>query len=136
MQPKFFKTIAAFERWLAANHRKADVLLVDVTPLTLGIGPSLVVALQDPITVRGLLVGLVGLALVGVGVRLGWGAPLVVGGVALGLIAVVSIAPYAAAVPRWVLFGTAGVALLALGVTWERRRQDLHLMHSYAASLR
>jgi hypothetical protein len=106
------------------------------TPLTLGLGPSLVVALQEPTTVRALLVGLAGLALVGVGVRLGWGAPLVVGGVAVGLLAVVNIAPYAAAVPRWVLFGTAGVALLALGVTWERRRQDLHLMHRYAASLR
>jgi len=104
--------------------------------LTLGVGPSLVVALQEPTSVRALLVGLAGLALVGVGVRLGWGAPLVVGGVAVGLLAVVNIAPYAAAVPRWVLFGTTGVALLGLGVTWERRRQDLQLMHRYAARLR
>ncbi len=106
------------------------------TPLTLGLGPSLVVAMQEPTSVRALLVGLAGLALVGVGVRLRWGAPLVIGGVAVGLLAVVDIAPYAAAVPRWVLFGTAGVALLALGVTWERRRQDLHLMQQYAARLR
>ena len=28
MSPKFFKTARAFERWLAANHRKADSLLV------------------------------------------------------------------------------------------------------------
>jgi len=106
------------------------------TPLTLGVGPSLVVALQEPTSVRALLVALVGLALVAVGVRLEWGAPLVIGGVAVGLVALVNIAPYAAAVPRWVLFGTAGVALLALGVTWERRRQDLQMVHRYAARLR
>ena len=28
MAPKFFKTARAFERWLAANHRKASALLV------------------------------------------------------------------------------------------------------------
>jgi hypothetical protein len=106
------------------------------TGLTLGLGPSLVVALQEPTSVRALLVGLAGVALVFVGVRLRWGAPLVVGGVAVGLLALVNIAPFAAAVPRWVLFGTAGVALLVLGVTWERRRQDLQLMHRYAARLR
>jgi hypothetical protein len=106
------------------------------TPLTLGVGPSLLVALEEPTSVRALLVGLLGLALVGVGVRLLWGAPLLVGGLAVGLLALVNIAPYAAAVPRWVLFGTAGVALLVLGVTWERRRQDLQVMHRYAARLR
>jgi len=106
------------------------------TPLTLGVGPSLVVALQEPTSVRALLVGVAGLALVAAGARLEWGAPLVVGGVAVGLVALVNIAPYAAAVPRWVLFGTAGVALLALGVTWERRRQDLQMVHRYASRLR
>jgi uncharacterized protein YdeI (YjbR/CyaY-like superfamily) len=28
MQPRFFKTVRDFERWLAANHRKASELLV------------------------------------------------------------------------------------------------------------
>jgi uncharacterized protein YdeI (YjbR/CyaY-like superfamily) len=28
VEPKFFKTAGAFERWLAANHRKADSLVV------------------------------------------------------------------------------------------------------------
>jgi uncharacterized protein YdeI (YjbR/CyaY-like superfamily) len=28
VQPKFFRTAGAFERWLAANHRKASALLV------------------------------------------------------------------------------------------------------------
>jgi hypothetical protein len=121
--------------WMA-HHPHASSWRGLATPLTLGVGPSLVVALQEPTSLRALLVGLVGLVLVGVGVRLGWGAPLLLGGVTVGLLAVVNIAPYAAAVPRWVLFGTAGVALLALGVTWERRRQDLEMMHRYAVRLR
>jgi hypothetical protein len=104
--------------------------------LAMGVTPSLGVALDHPTSLRALLVGLAGLGLVAVGARLGWGAPLVIGATAVGLLALVNVAPYAAALPRWVLFGTAGVALLALGVTWERRRQDLRLVHRYAARLR
>jgi hypothetical protein len=105
-------------------------------PLALGLGPSLAVALQQPTSLRALLVGITGLVLVAAGARLGWGAPLVVGGLAVAALAVVNVAPYAAALPRWVLFGAAGVALLGLGVTWERRRQDLATVHRYAARLR
>ncbi|MDQ4008201.1 MAG: hypothetical protein M3211_08940, partial [Actinomycetota bacterium] len=105
-------------------------------PLSLGAGPSLVVSLDAPTSLRALLVGLVGVALVLVATRMQWGAPLLVGGVAVGLIALVNIAPYAAGLPRWILFGTAGVALLVLGLTWERRRRDLALAHRYATRLR
>jgi len=104
--------------------------------LGLGVGPSLLVALQEPTSWRALAVGAVGLLLVGLGVRLTWGAPLLVGGVAVALLALVNIAPYAAGLPRWVLFGGAGVALLLLGVTWDRRRHDLVVAHRYATRLR
>lgn len=105
-------------------------------PLGLGVGPSLLVALGEPTSLRALLVGVVGLVLVGAAVRLRWGAPLLVGGTAVALLALVNVGPYAAGLPRWVVFGTAGVALLALGVTWEQRRRDLALAHRYAARLR
>ncbi|MGH3355160.1 MAG: SCO7613 C-terminal domain-containing membrane protein, partial [Nocardioidaceae bacterium] len=105
-------------------------------PLGMALGPSLVVALGEPTSVRALLVGLVGLALVGTAVVMRWGAPLLAGGASVALLALANIAPYAAALPRWVLFGTAGVALLALGVTWEQRRHDIHTMQRYAARLR
>lgn len=104
--------------------------------LGLGVGPSLLVALQEPTSWRALAVGVAGLLLVGVGVRLTWGAPLLVGGVTVALLALVNIAPYAAGLPRWVLFGGAGVALLLLGVTWERRRHDLVVAQRYATRLR
>jgi hypothetical protein len=104
--------------------------------LGLAVGPSLLVALQEPTSWRALLVGVVGLLLVGVGVRLTLGAPLLVGGVTVALLALVNIAPYAAGLPRWVLFGGAGVALLLLGVTWDRRRHDLVVAQRYATRLR
>jgi hypothetical protein len=104
--------------------------------LGLGVGPSLLVALQEPTSWRALVVGGVGLLLVGVGVRLHWGAPLLVGGVTVAVLALVNLAPYAEGLPRWVLFGGAGVALLLLGVTWDRRRHDLVVAQRYTTRLR
>jgi hypothetical protein len=104
--------------------------------LTLGLVPSLAVALSQPTSLRALFVGVVSLALVLAGTRLRWGAPLLVGGVSVAALTVVNVAPYAAALPRWVLFGAAGVTLLVLGVTWEQRRQELQLVHRYATRLR
>lgn len=52
------------------------------------------------------------------------------------LLAPVNIAPYAAGLPRWVLFGGAGVALRLLGANWEHRRHDLVVAQRYATRLR
>ena len=48
-------------------------------------------------------------------------APVIVGCVALLVLAVNALAPAAAHVPRWIPLGVAGVALLWLGATFERR---------------
>jgi hypothetical protein len=40
------------------------------------------------------------------------------------VLAVANLVPYIDAVPRWVLFGAVGAALLFLGITWERRLRD------------
>jgi hypothetical protein len=58
------------------------------------------------------------------GAYLRWAAPLVIASVTLLTLAVVNIAPYANAVPRWALFAAAGALLLYLGVTWERRLRN------------
>lgn len=104
--------------------------------LVLAMGPSLTVAVQEPVTARALVVGLVGVGLVLGGVRLRWGAPLLVGAVAVATLALVEIAPYASGLPRWVFFGSVGVALLGLGVTWEQRLRELRVMQRYALRLR
>ena len=80
--------------------------------------------------------GIGALALVLVGVRLHWGAPLVVGGVALAVLAVRELGPVAVAVPRWTLFALAGALLLTVGVAWERRSRELIAAARYVAALR
>ena len=99
---------------------------VALTPgLSLAVVPSLLVALSEPTSGRALAVGLAGVVLVLIGAAERWAAPMVFGGGAAGLLLVVNLAPYAQALPRWVLFAVVGATLLYLGVTWERRLSNL-----------
>jgi hypothetical protein len=97
--------------------------------LVLVLVPSLFRALTDPGLVRPLLLGAVALAVLLIGVRHRLAAPLALGGGVLAADALVQLSPYLAAayaaVPRWVAIGAAGLALLALGVTYERRLREL-----------
>lgn len=115
----------------------ADTVAAVGPGLTLALVPSLLWALDDPMTLRGLLLGLACLALVLVGLRGRWSAPLVLGAAVGGVLVVRMAAPYVdAAVPRWVLIGAAGALLIATGVTWERRLQEARHMVGYVRSLR
>lgn len=98
--------------------------------------PSTLVAVADPVSLRALLVGLVAFALVGLGLALRWKAPFVLGGAALLLIAVVELAPYSWALPRWVLIGVAGLLLLIGGITWEDRVRDGRAVARFVGSMR
>jgi len=55
-------------------------------------------------------------------------APLVIGAAVLAVDTLIQIGPYAAALPRWVSIGGAGVLLLGLGATYERRLRDLRTL--------
>ena len=74
---------------------------------------------------RPLLLGLVALVVLLVGARSRLQAPLVVGSFVLAIVTLTQIGPYVAALPRWVSIGGAGVLLLGLGATYERRLRDL-----------
>ena len=120
-------------------HRRAD----DDTVRTLGPGlglaltPSLLWVLEDPATLRSLVLGLTCLGLVVVGLRLRWTAPLLFGAVVGAAIVLRSAAPYVGdAVPRWATIGTAGVLLVALGITWEERVREARMLVGYARQLR
>ncbi|WP_323791486.1 SCO7613 C-terminal domain-containing membrane protein [Nocardioides sp.] len=93
--------------------------------LLLATVPSLLWSLEDPLSWRALLLGLVCLALVLAGAQLRWGSPLVVGAVVGALLVIGELAPYSGQVPQWVVIGLAGALLTVVGVTWERRLQDL-----------
>lgn len=90
--------------------------------------PSLVAAWTDPSWVRPLLLGVVALVLTLAGARLRLQAPLLLGGAVLALDALHELAPYVVqvvgALPRWLPPALAGVLLLVVGATYERRLRD------------
>ena len=105
--------------------------------LGLALVPSLLWALEDPISLRALLLGLATLALVVAGALQRWAAPLVAGTLVGALLVVREAAPWIGeAVPRWGLIGLAGALLIAMGVTWERRLRDAQTVVGYVRGLR
>ena len=87
--------------------------------------PTLVAAWLGGPLLRPLLLAGAALAVVLLGARGRLRAPLVVGGAVLAADAALLAAPYAAALPRWLVLGVAGMLLLAVGATYEQRLRDL-----------
>jgi hypothetical protein len=89
--------------------------------LAVGLLPSLAAAVGGGGTARPLLLtgAAVLVVLAGAGARLQ--APLVLGGGTLLVLGLDAVAPVAAQLPRWVTIGAAGLLLLWLGATAERR---------------
>jgi len=87
--------------------------------------PSLLASFDDESPARALLLGLVALVVLLVGARLRLQAPLALGAGVLAIDALQLIGPYAAALPRWMSLGVAGVLLVAVGATYEQRRRDV-----------
>ncbi|UMG91796.1 hypothetical protein [Nocardioides sp. TF02-7] len=81
--------------------------------------------LDDPLTVRALVLGAGCLALTVAGAALRWSAPLVVGSAVGAVLVLREIGPYAGEVPQWVWIGLAGALLTTVGITWERRLLEL-----------
>lgn len=110
-------------------RRRAEPATGSMAAYSPGLGllllPSLLYALGDEQLLRSvLLLGAAAAVLVaGVAGRLR--APLLFGGGVLAVDAVHLLAPYAAALPRWVPLAALGLGLVSLGATYERRRQDL-----------
>ncbi|MFC8436110.1 SCO7613 C-terminal domain-containing membrane protein, partial [Streptomyces sp. NPDC057253] len=101
--------------------------------------PSLVMAWGDPDWTRPLLLGLAALSLTLLGGGYSLQAPLVLGGSVLTLDALHELAPYIVqmtdALPRWVPPALAGLMLLALGATYERRIRDVRRMRDFLGNL-
>ena len=104
--------------------------------LALATVPSLLWVLVDPVSTRATLLGLACLVLLIAGSAVRWTAPVLVGGVAGGILVLRELGPYAAEAPQWALIGAAGTLLIAVGVTWEARLRDLRQAASYLGRLR
>jgi hypothetical protein len=104
--------------------------------LTLGLLPSLLLALDEPVSLRGALIAAGGLAALVVGVVRHWAAPFVAGAATTGVLAVRHLGPVVDAIPRWISLGTVGLVLLLVGISWEQRRRDVEATSRYLAALR
>lgn len=104
--------------------------------LVIGLLPSTILALTDPVSIRALLVGLTAVALVLVGVFGRLAAPFLSGLVVVVVLALVELWPYTAYIPRWAGLAAAGILLVAIGVRWEARLRDLRRVGGYVRGLR
>ncbi|MFI8387303.1 SCO7613 C-terminal domain-containing membrane protein [Streptomyces sp. NPDC085540] len=102
--------------------------------------PSLLAAWGDAGWLRPLLLGAAALVATLLGARWRLQAPLLLGGAVLAAVAVHELAPYvvqvAGALPRWVPPALAGVLLLAVGATYERRLRDARRLRVAIGRLR
>jgi len=87
--------------------------------------PSLLASFDDESSTRALLLGLVALGVLLAGARSRLQAPLAIGAAVLAVDALQLLGPYAAALPRWISLGAAGVLLVAVGATYEKRRSEV-----------
>ncbi len=98
--------------------------------------PSAFATVGDASSTRPLLVLVAAAVVMVVGLRLRWQAPFLSGALALCVVAVAQLAPYAVGVPRWASFGTVGLVLLVLGLRYEQRRRDATTAVHWVAALR
>lgn len=106
------------------------------TGLTLALVPTLLLALDEPVSLRGALIAAGGVVALALGVIRLWAAPFVAGALTTAVLAVRHLGPVVEGLPRWISLGTVGLALLLVGVTWEQRRRDVRAAGRYLASLR
>ncbi len=128
--------LTAVGAWRLVRDESGATMRLLAPGLTLATVPSLLVVIDEPTSLRALLLGLGCLALILAGVALRWSAPLVVGSVVGALLVLRELAPYAAELPSWVVIGLSGTLLLVVGVTWESRMRDVRTASRYIAALR
>ena len=128
--------LVAAGAWRLRTDPEANSFLVLGSGLTLALLPSLLLALDEPVSLRGALIGAGGVLVLGIGVQQRLAAPFVLGAGTTAILAVRHLEPYADAVPRWISLGGVGLALLIVGVTWEARRRNLDSAGRYLAELR
>jgi hypothetical protein len=97
--------------------------------------PSALVVVATPTALRLVLVVAAAVALTVVGTLFHRQAPFVLGASALGFVVVGRLWPYAPLLPRWVTLAAAGLVLLTVGATYERRRQQAREAVAWVAQM-
>ncbi len=128
--------LIAFGAWKLSKEPETSSFKMLGSGLTLALLPSLLLALDEPVSLRGTLVGAAGVLVLAVGVQLRLAAPFILGAATTGILAVRHLEPVVDAVPRWISLGGVGLVLLLVGVTWEARRRNVETAQRYLAALR
>jgi hypothetical protein len=97
--------------------------------------PSAFAVVSAPTTLRLVLVVVAAVALVALGTFAHRQAPFVVGAGVLAFVVVARLGPYALLLPRWLTLAAAGLVLLVLGATYERRRQQAREAVAWVAQM-
>ena len=119
------------------QHPAASTMTALAPALGLALLPSLVWVLWEPGTMRAALLGAACLALLVVGLRMRWTAPVLFAATVGACVVLRHAAPHIGdALPRWVLIAAAGTVLISMGVTWERRVQEARAFAGYLRALR
>lgn len=117
---------AAVTGWLVLRSQPEIGSWVALGPaLVAGFLPSGVAALADPVPLRRLLLGAVAVLVVMLGAHWRWRAPVLVGGAVAVLVAVRELTLAWHLLDTWIPLTVAGLLLVALAATYERRRRDL-----------
>jgi hypothetical protein len=98
--------------------------------------PSALVVVAEPSALRLVLVVVAAGALTVVGTLGHRQAPFVVGAASLVFVVLGRLTPYAPLAPRWLTLAVVGLLLLALGATYERRRQQAREAVAWVAQMR
>ncbi|MCW2780537.1 MAG: hypothetical protein JWR35_986 [Marmoricola sp.] len=122
-------------RRLVSDHTTSSATVLG-SGLTLGLLPSLLIALDEPVSLRGALIGAAGVIVLFVGISRRWSAPFVAGAATTGVLALRHLGPVVDGIPRWISLGTLGFVLLLVGITWEHRRRNVETAGRYLTALR
>ncbi|MET7392249.1 hypothetical protein ABZS66_01950 [Dactylosporangium sp. NPDC005572] len=130
--------LAVVVGWVVSSRNATVTSWVAFAPgLLAGFAPSLALVFvggEEPL--RRLVVGAVALGVVVGGAVWRLQAPFVVGGGVLGLLAVHEVALYWDLLPRWAPLAVAGLVLVTLATTYERRRRDLNRLRTAVGRMR
>ena len=128
--------LIAMGAWRMRTDPEASSFRMLGSGLTLTLLPSLLLALDEPVSLRGALIGAAGVLVLGAGIAQRLAAPFVFGAATTGILALRHLEPVADAVPRWLALGALGLLLLLVGITWEARRRNLDDARRYLTALR
>jgi hypothetical protein len=97
--------------------------------------PSALVVVATPTALRLVLVVAGAVAITVIGALTHRQAPFVLGAASLLFVVGARLSPYAPLLPRWVTLAAAGLVLLVVGATYERRRQQAHEAVAWVAQM-